>query len=151
MLTLLLRDDLPQFKCVKLVVRDGGKKGKTIGEKIIEDFYTGKYARFLAKGPRSLFVRIKRLDGPNAILSGIFVDELKVVELPEVLISYALRESPEVGDVVKQLDRLGRIYRNDSDSWEVYLKELESFRELVGSFSSHQESALASALGWLIC
>jgi len=50
------------------------KVGDLLANVSVSDFFGGVYKRFLIRGPLKLQVEIERLDSPNAVVSGIFLD-----------------------------------------------------------------------------
>ena len=74
------------------------KLGRVFCRSEAADFFNGRYVRFLARGHRYQ-IEIQRLQSPNAILSGIFLDRLSSLSLLEK----ETADRPEMKALVSQI------------------------------------------------
>ena len=75
--------DWIQHRCFRLNLRkrtwaigesEERQLGSMLASTTVSDFFEGVHKRFLVRGPQDLQVEIERLDSPNAVLSGVFLD-----------------------------------------------------------------------------
>jgi hypothetical protein len=73
--------DWIQYRSYRIRIFSPPSQEAPIAETSVSDFYRGKYKRFAVCGPGDLRILIERDQSPNAIFSGLFLDELSVPDL----------------------------------------------------------------------
>lgn len=68
--------DWPQYRAYRISIRNEDEDVRPVAQARADNFLKGKYVRFAVLGPANLLAVIARGSSPNAVVSGIFLDDL---------------------------------------------------------------------------
>ena len=145
--------DWIQYRAYDIHVSD--RKGKLLAKTQADNFFEGKYKRFLSysKHPLFLKIRILRKNSPNATVAGVFVDRVTRIKWPPVELGTAIdvegRTSKELHSMAAHLSALGsQQYRLGAGFCAQYHEDLQATQARLEAFFTRYRTVSERALGY---